>query len=87
VVTAKEKLRDIFASGLIGLGGIAFSSEKAREAKRATHGIDAVESMVGPTPPIYSGRGLALRAESRSEAHRTRRRGLPLPEHDGFHAA
>src|SRR6185436_1830025 len=29
VVTAKEKLRDIFASGLIGKGGIAFSSEKA----------------------------------------------------------
>jgi phosphonoacetate hydrolase len=55
VVTAKEKLRDIFASGLIGLGGIAFSSEKAREAKRGSHGIDAVESVVGPTPPIYSG--------------------------------
>jgi len=55
VITAKEKLRDIFASGLIGLGGIAFSSEKAREARRETHGIDAVESIVGPTPPIYSG--------------------------------
>ncbi len=55
VVTAKEKLRDIFASGLIALGGIAFSSEKAREARRETHGIDAVESLVGPTPPIYSG--------------------------------
>jgi phosphonoacetate hydrolase len=54
VVTAKEKLRDIFASGLIGLGGIAFSSEKAGEAKRGTHGIDTVESLVGPTPPIYS---------------------------------
>ncbi|MGA2750837.1 MAG: phosphonoacetate hydrolase [Verrucomicrobiota bacterium] len=54
VVTAKEKLRDIFASGLIGLGGIAFSSEKAGEAKRETHGIDTVESLVGPTPPIYS---------------------------------
>ncbi len=55
VVTAKEKLRDIFASGLIGLGGIALSSERAGDAKRATHGIDAVESLVGPTPPIYSG--------------------------------
>jgi phosphonoacetate hydrolase len=55
VVTAKEKLRDIFASGLIGLGGIAFSSEKAREAKRGTHGIDDVETVVGPAPPIYSG--------------------------------
>src|ERR1700722_11821410 len=42
VVTAKEKLCDIFASGLIGLGGIAFSSEKAREAKLGTHGIGAV---------------------------------------------
>jgi phosphonoacetate hydrolase len=55
VVTAKEKLRDIFASGLISLGGIAFSSEKAGEARRGTHGLDAVESLVGPTPPIYSG--------------------------------
>ncbi len=55
VVTAKEKLRDIFASGLIDAGGIAFSSEKAREAKQATHGIDDVETLVGPTPHIYSG--------------------------------
>jgi phosphonoacetate hydrolase len=55
VVTAKEKLRDIFAAGLIGLGGIAFSAEKASEAKRGTHGIDGLESIVGPTPPIYSG--------------------------------
>jgi len=55
VVTAKEKLRDIFASGLISEGGIAFSSEKAKQAVRATHGIDDVESLVGPTPEIYSG--------------------------------
>ncbi|HEX3988074.1 MAG TPA: phosphonoacetate hydrolase [Verrucomicrobiae bacterium] len=55
VVTAKEKLRDYFASGLIPLGGIALSSEKAKEASRASHGIDAVESLVGPTPAIYSG--------------------------------
>ncbi len=55
VVTAKEKLRDIFASGLISLGGIAFSSEKANQAQVATHGIEAVEALVGPTPPIYSG--------------------------------
>ena len=78
VVTAKEKLRDIFASGLVvaqadspaaigrlvaqapppvsgGVGGIAFSSEKARDARLATHGIDDVESLVGPTPQIYSG--------------------------------
>jgi phosphonoacetate hydrolase len=55
VVTAKEKLRDIFASGLIPLGGIAFSSEKAAQAARKTHGIDQVEALVGPTPAIYSG--------------------------------
>ncbi|MBI3416151.1 MAG: phosphonoacetate hydrolase [Verrucomicrobia bacterium] len=55
VVTAKEKLRDIFASGLIGAGGIAFSSEKANQARRDSHGIDNVESLVGPTPAIYSG--------------------------------
>ncbi len=55
VVTAKEKLRDIFASGLIGEGGIAFSSEKARHAATATHGIDDVEALAGPTPEIYSG--------------------------------
>jgi phosphonoacetate hydrolase len=54
VVTAKEKLRDIFAHGLIDAGGIAFSSEKAGQAARATHGIDGVEALVGPTPPIYS---------------------------------
>ena len=55
VVTAKEKLRDIFAHGLIDAGGIAFSSEKAREARRESHGIDDVEALVGPTPAIYSG--------------------------------
>lgn len=55
VVTAKEKLRDIFASGLIEAGGIAFSSEKAVHARRDTHGIDDVEAVAGPTPPIYSG--------------------------------
>ncbi len=55
VVTAKEKLRDIFASGLISEGGIAFSAEKAKHAVRETHGIDDVEALVGPTPEIYSG--------------------------------
>ncbi|WP_009965424.1 phosphonoacetate hydrolase [Verrucomicrobium spinosum] len=55
VVTAKEKLRDIFASGLINEGGIAFSAEKAAQAVKASHGIDEVESIVGPTPEIYSG--------------------------------
>ena len=55
VVTAKEKLRDIFASGLITLGGMAFSSEKAVAARKETHGIAEVETLVGPTPPIYSG--------------------------------
>ena len=53
VVTAKEKLRDIFAHDLVG---IAFSSEKAGLARLETHGIGDVEQLVGkPTPPIYSG--------------------------------
>ena len=55
VVTAKEKLRDIFAAGLITVGGIAFSSERANLVKPETHGIADVEALVGPTPPIYSG--------------------------------
>jgi phosphonoacetate hydrolase len=60
VVTAKEKLRDIFAAGLVGApsaghGGIAFSSERANQAGRQSHGIADVEKIVGrPTPPIYS---------------------------------
>ena len=55
VVTAKDKLRDIFASGLIGPGGIAFSSEKANQVTLAVNGIEGVEALVGPTPAIYSG--------------------------------
>src|SRR5256884_7914320 len=55
VVTAKEKLRDIFASGLIEQGGIAFSSEKANQAQKNSHGIANVEKLVGDSaPPIYS---------------------------------
>ena len=60
VITAKEKLRDIFAHRLVGpppdgANGIAFSSEKANHAALASHGIDCVEARVGaPTPPIYS---------------------------------
>ena len=55
VITAKDKLRDIFAHGLIEKGGIAFSSEKANQARPETHGIENVEKLVGlPTPPVYS---------------------------------
>src|SRR6267142_4316585 len=60
VVTAKEKLRDIFSQGLIGErsrdgAGLAFSAEKANQAAKATHGIENVEAIVGyPTPAIYS---------------------------------
>ena len=55
VITAKDKLRDIFAHGLIEKGGVAFSSEKANQARRETHGIENVEKLVGEaTPPIYS---------------------------------
>jgi phosphonoacetate hydrolase len=61
VITAKEKLRDIFAHQLVGpppggAHGIAFSSERAGSARVATHGVDGVEALVGaPTPAIYSG--------------------------------
>ncbi len=55
VITAKEKLRDIFAHRLIAVGGIAFSSEKAGLARPESHGIGGVEALAGPTPAIYSG--------------------------------
>jgi phosphonoacetate hydrolase len=55
VVTAKDKLRGIFAAGLIELGGIAFSSEHAGQATPASHGIGNIDTLVGPTPNIYSG--------------------------------
>jgi len=57
MVTAKEKLRDLLSPGLFdeGVTGMAFSSEKAAEAKEATHGIDDVEALAGATPEIYSG--------------------------------
>jgi phosphonoacetate hydrolase len=72
MVTAKEKLRDILSTEL---DGIAFSSEKANEARRATHGIADVEGLVGPTPPIYSAEaslfvlqaGIALLEQSRAD--------------------
>lgn len=52
VVTAKEKLRDILS---YKLKGIAFSAEKADQAKAETHGISNVEDIVGyKTPQIYS---------------------------------
>jgi phosphonoacetate hydrolase len=53
-ITAKEKLRDILSKGM--KGGIAFSSEKASEAKLETHGVENVEVIVNEkTPEIYSG--------------------------------
>ena len=55
VVTAKDKLRDMFGCGLIHLGGIAFSSEKSNQVTKAVHGIENVEALIGPTPAIYSG--------------------------------
>jgi len=52
VVTAKEKLRDILAKDL---QGIAFSAEKADQAKKESHGLDRIEELVGsPKPEIYS---------------------------------
>ncbi len=53
MVTAKDKLRSLLTKDL---EGIAFSVEKAGEARRETHGIDDVEALVGaPAPDIYSG--------------------------------
>jgi len=54
VVTAKDKLRGFFADGLIEAGGIAFSSERAGQAAKPTHGIDDVKALVGATPDIYT---------------------------------
>jgi hypothetical protein len=54
-VTAKEKLREIFAAGLIVEGGIAFSSEKAAAAAKSTHGIRGCGAARGANTPIYSG--------------------------------
>ena len=55
-VTAKDKLRTVLGDGLPTLGGMAFSSEKVDEAEVATHGVSAVENIVGkPKPEIYSG--------------------------------
>jgi phosphonoacetate hydrolase len=52
VVTAKDKLRALLGHRL---AGICFSSEKAAEATRATHGIDGVVALVGmPVPSVYS---------------------------------
>ena len=51
MVTAKDKLRALLSKGMKGIG---FSAEKAGEATREVHGIDRVEELVGPAPPIYS---------------------------------
>jgi phosphonoacetate hydrolase len=52
VVTAKEKLRAILSHQL---EGIAFSSEKANQARLETHGIADVERLTGKqAPEIYS---------------------------------
>ncbi|MEM6989079.1 MAG: phosphonoacetate hydrolase [Myxococcota bacterium] len=59
VVTAKDKLRALLATGLVG--GIAFSGEKAAEAEVATHGIDDVPGTLGrPAPDIYSAEASAF---------------------------
>lgn len=57
MVTAKEKLRSLLSKGLFEASpdAIAFSSERAATATRPEHGIEQVEQLVGPTPPIYSG--------------------------------
>ncbi len=49
MVTAKEKLRDRLSPGLLTDGVIvmAFSSEKATETHKPTHGISGVEELAG----------------------------------------
>jgi phosphonoacetate hydrolase len=73
LVTAKEKLRHLLSAEL---SGIAFSAERAADARIATHGIADVERLVGmPAPPIYSAdaslfvlrAGVALIAEGRAD--------------------
>jgi phosphonoacetate hydrolase len=55
-ITAKEKLRTVLGDGVVERGGIVFSSEKVNEAKKATHGLDNAEDVIGkPRPEIYSG--------------------------------
>jgi phosphonoacetate hydrolase len=52
VVTAKDKLRRLLGHKM---RGVCFSAEKADEATRAEHGIDAVLKLVGlPLPSVYS---------------------------------
>jgi len=54
VITAKDKLRDILAAGLVEEGGIAFSAEFSDRATVASHGIEGLGQLVGPPPSIYS---------------------------------
>ncbi len=52
MVTAKDKLRELLSKEM---RGIAFSAEKAGSCTLEQNGIADVESLVGPTPNIYSG--------------------------------
>lgn len=56
VVTAKDKLRLLLGNGLAFDGtAVSFSSEKADQCKKETHGIDGVCEMVGmDVPDVYS---------------------------------
>ena len=55
-ITAKEKLRTVLGDGIVERGGIVFSTEKVKEAKFETHGVDNAEEIIGkPQPEIYSG--------------------------------
>lgn len=55
-ITAKEKLRTVLGDGIVERGGIVFSTEKVKEAKKETHGVDNAEEIIGkPQPEIYSG--------------------------------
>jgi len=53
VVTAKDKLRRMFAKGI--RDGVCFSAEKAAQCTLEEHGIERVPDMLGlPVPDVYS---------------------------------
>lgn len=61
VVTAKDKLRQALAKGLVvGDGGIAASAERADRTRMATHGIDDLCALVGRGAPDQYSADLSL---------------------------
>ena len=87
-ITAKEKLRTVLGDGLVDLGGIAFSSERVDEARRATHGLDDAVTVVGRgRPEIYSGDASVYVLEAGAALMEQGRRGFSVSLADRLHAA